>query len=106
MGKILTRAVPVNGVLLPAGTELSDDQAELVTNPKAFEEWPDTSGPDANDARRYQNHVQKLNQDAALRKQPDKDADNGEAQDTDDSAARGAKLARGGGRAAAPAANG
>jgi hypothetical protein len=106
MTKILTRAVPVLGVVLPAGTELTEDQAKLVTNPKAFEEWPDTSGPDANDARAYQNHVQRLNNDAALRKQPDKDADNGEPQNTDDSAARGAKLARGGGRASAPAANG
>lgn len=105
MPKILTRAVPVLGQLLPAGTELTEAQAELVTNPKAYEEWPDVTGPDANDARRYQNHVQRLNQDAALRKQPDKDADNGEPQDTDDSAARGAKLARGG-RASAPAANG
>ena len=105
MPKILTRAVPVLGTILPAGTELTEDQAKLVTNPKAFEEWPDATGPDANDARRYQNHVQKLNQDAALRKQPDKDADNGEAQETDDSAARGAKLARGG-RGSAPAAHG
>lgn len=105
MPKILTRAVPVLGQLLPAGTELTEQQAELVANPKAYEEWPDTAGPDANDARRYQNHVQRLTNDAALRKQPDKDADNGEAQDTDDSAARGAKLARGG-KASAPAANG
>lgn len=105
MPKILTRAVPVLGQLLPAGTELTDAQAELVTNEKAFEEWPDATGPDANDARRYQNHVQKLNQDAALRKPKDEDADNGVPQDTDDSAARGAKLARGG-RASAPAANG
>jgi hypothetical protein len=106
MTKILTRSVPVLGVVLPAGTELTEDQEKLVTNPKAFEEWPDVSGPDANDARRYQNHVRKMNEDAALRKQPDKDADNGEAQETDDSAARGAKLARGGGRGSAPAANG
>ncbi len=105
MPKILTRAVSVLGQLLPAGTELTEEQEKLVTNEKAFEEWPDATGPDANDARRYQNHVQRLNQDAALRKSPDKDGDNGEAQETDDSAARGAKLARGG-RASAPAAEG
>lgn len=93
MPKILTRATAVLGVLLPAGTELTADQEELVTNPKAFEEWPDAAGPDANDAQRYQNHVRRLNEDAALRSKPAADA---EAPEADDSAARGAKLARGG----------
>lgn len=34
--KVLAKPVYIGGVLVEAGTELTDEQAEQVTNPKAF----------------------------------------------------------------------
>ncbi len=94
MAKTLKRAVSLNGQVIPAGTELTDEQAELVTNPKAFEEAGDRTGPDANDARAYQNLVRTEDNGAALRSKPKQD-DDGDS-DSDSGAAAGARLARGG----------
>jgi hypothetical protein len=91
MTKTLKRAVYLDGFLLKAGTELTDEQAERITNPHAYEDEPDRTGPDANDAREYQNIVRAEDDGAALRgKKPAADE-----QDAGDRAAAGAKLARG-----------
>ena len=91
MTKTLKRAVYLDGSLLAAGTELTDDQAERITNPRAFEDEPDRTGPDANDARDFQNIVRSEDNGAALRAKPkDDDGDGGD----DGRAAAGAKLAR------------
>ena len=105
MAKTLTRSVWLDNELLLAGTELTDEQAERITNPKAFEDEQDHTGPDANDARAYQNHVRAENNDKALRNAPAQDSgqDPSQPQEPNRGAAEGAKLARGG-RASAPAA--
>lgn len=104
MAKTLKRAVYLDGFLLEEGTTLTAEQAERITNPKAFKDADEATGPDANDARKYQEAM------AAGRKKAldeavgsGRDNDPGAEQDTDDRAAAGAKLARGG-RASAPAA--
>jgi len=88
MGKILKRTVHLGGVKLAAGTELTDEQAERITNPKAYEDPADATGPDANALRRPANLV-RADVDP-LASQPDDDTDAPE-----DRAAAGARLARG-----------
>lgn len=85
----LKRSVYVDGVLLAEGTEVTAEQRKLLTNPKLFAEPADATGPDADDTRAYYQAVQKGADDSALRKQTAPD-------ETDDRAAAGAKLARGG----------
>jgi len=89
MGKILKRTVHLGGVKLAAGTELTDEQAERITNPKAFEDAPDATGPDANALRRPAANLVRSDVDP-LASQADADED-----DEQDRAAAGAKLARG-----------
>ncbi len=91
-GKTLTRSVYLEGVLLAEGTEVTPEQAEKLKNPKLFAEPADATGPDADDTREYFAAVQRGADDSALRKPAD---------ETDDSAAAGAKLARAG-KSAAP----
>ncbi len=102
MAKTLKRATSLFGQLLPAGTELTDEQADLVTNPKAFADAGDRTGPDANDARALRNIVRAEDTGAALRgSNDDTGKDDGEAEDR---AAAGATLARGTKPAGKPAA--
>jgi hypothetical protein len=100
MSKTLKRAVVVDGVLLHEGTVLTEDQASKVRNPRAFADAADATGPDANDAREFQANA---DNDA------DADTDDDKAPTnlvvTDDSAATGARLARGGKTAAPRAGN-
>lgn len=93
-GNKLTRSVYLEGVLLEAGTEVTDEQKAKLKNPKLFTEPVDATGPDANDTREYFAAVRKEADDSAYRKPAD--------DETDDRAAAGAKLARSGSKAAAP----
>jgi hypothetical protein len=93
----LKRSVYLDGVLLAEGTEVTAEQRKLLTNPRLFAEPVDATGPDANDAREYFQAVSKDADDSGLRKQANV------ADDTDDRAAAGAKLARGN-KVSAPAA--
>ncbi len=106
MAKKLTRSVYHDGVLLTAGTELTDEQAEQITNPKAFADPANATGPDANDTREFYAAVRVEGDDSALTKAvgSGRDNDPGTEQDTDDRAAAGARLARSG-RASAPKAS-
>lgn len=38
--KVLAKPVYLDDKLIPAGTELTDEQAERITNPKAFQDDP------------------------------------------------------------------
>ena len=103
-GKTLKRAVYLDGVLVPEGTTLTAEQADRISNPKAFKET-DATGPDANDARPYQEALAEASRKALDEATGSgRDNDPGAEQGTDDRAAAGAKLARGG-RASAPAAD-
>lgn len=97
MAKILKRTVHLNGVKLDAGTELTDEQAARITNPKAYEDAADATGPDANALRPRTNIVRSETDPLAGQAGADADAD-----ELGDRAAVGAKLARG--KAAKPAA--
>ena len=88
MGKTLKRSVSILGQVVPAGTVLTEAQEELVTNPKAFEDAGDATGPDAHDARGFENLV-RSEAESPLRSRPGDEA-------AEDQAAKGAKLARGG----------
>jgi len=99
-GKTLKRDVYLDGFMVPAGTELTAAQADRITNPKAFKDAEDATGPDANDARPYQEALAAASAKALAERTG---SDKGDDEDTDDRAAAGAKLARGG-RASAPAA--